>query len=82
MGIYLDKELTFKHHINEKINKANKGIGVIRKLKNILPRSALLTVYCSFVRLHLDFGDVIHDQSKMNRSVIGLNQFNTLRLLP
>ena len=27
--------VTFKHHINEKLNKANKGIGIIRKLKNI-----------------------------------------------
>ena len=47
LGIHLDEELTFKHHINEKINKANKGIGIIRKLNNILPRSALLTIYRS-----------------------------------
>ena len=26
LGIHLDEELTFKHHINEKIDKANKGI--------------------------------------------------------
>ena len=62
MGIHLDEELTFKHHINEKINKANKGIGIIRKLNNILPRSALLTIYRSFIRPHLDYGDVIYDQ--------------------
>ena len=43
LGIHLDEELTFKHHINEKINKANKGIGIIRKLNNILSRSASLT---------------------------------------
>ena len=41
LGIHLDEELTFKHHINEKINKANKDIRIIRKLDNILPRSAL-----------------------------------------
>ena len=62
LGIHLDEELTFKHHINEKINKANKGIGIIRKLNNILPRSALLTIYRSFIRPHLDYGDVIYDQ--------------------
>ena len=62
LGIHLDEELTFKHHINEKINKANKGIGIIRKLNNILPRSALLTIYRSFTRPHLDYGDVIYDQ--------------------
>ena len=61
-GIYLDKELTFKHHINKSINKANKGIGIISKLNNILPRSTLLTIYRSFIRPHLDYGDVIYDQ--------------------
>ena len=62
LGIHLDEELTFKHHINEKINKANKGIGIICKLNNILPHSALLTIYRSFIRPHLDYGDVIYDQ--------------------
>ena len=36
LGIHLDEELTFKHDINEKINKANKIIGIIRKLNTIL----------------------------------------------
>ena len=62
LGIYLDEELTFKYHVNEKIRKANRGIGVIRKLDNILPRSALLTIYRSFIRPHLDYGDVINNQ--------------------
>ena len=60
--MHLDEELTFKHHINKKINKANKGIGIICKLNNILPRSALSTIYRSFIRPHLDYGDVIHDR--------------------
>ena len=62
LGIHLDEELTFKHHINEKINKANAGTGINRKLSNILPRSALLTIYHSFIRPHLDYGVVICDQ--------------------
>ena len=62
LGIHLDEELTFKHHINEKINKANKGIRIIRKLNIILPRSALLTIYRSFIRSHLEYGDVIYNQ--------------------
>ena len=79
LGIHLDEELTFKHHVNEKINKANKGIGIIRKLNNILHRSALSTIYRSFIRPHLNFGDVI--RQKTNRSIVRLNQFNIMRLL-
>ena len=62
LGIHLDEKLNFNHHVKEKITKANKGIGVIKKLSNTLPRDALLTIYKSFVRPHLDYGDIIYDQ--------------------
>ena len=62
LGIHLHEELTLKNHIDEKINKANAVVRVIGKLNNIVPRSAFITVYCSFVRPHLDYGDVIYDQ--------------------
>ena len=51
--------------LHSKINKANKGIGIIRKLNNILPCHALLTIYCSFVRPDLDYDDVIYDQAEI-----------------
>ena len=41
----LVEKLDFGHHITEKVAKANKGIGVIKKLHNVLPRTALLTIY-------------------------------------
>ena len=45
LGIHLNEELRFKHHINEKKNKDNNDIGIISKLNNILSRSVLLTIY-------------------------------------
>ena len=41
----------------------SKTIGLLRKLQNILPRSALLTIYECFIRPHLDYGDIIYDQA-------------------
>ena len=49
LGIHLNEELTFKHN-NEKINKADKGIGNIRKLNKIVPCSALLTILPIFCK--------------------------------
>ena len=49
-------------HIKENINKANSGIGLTRKLQSKLPRNALLTIHKSFVRLRLDYGDIVYDQ--------------------
>ena len=44
------------------MNKAMKGIVLLRKLQFILPRLPLLTIYKSFIQPHLDYGDVIYDQ--------------------
>ena len=62
LGVYLDMKLNFKLHIKEKISKAMKGIGITKKLSNVLPRKSLITIYKSFVRPHLDYGDLIYDQ--------------------
>ena len=61
-GIHLDEKLNFNHHINKKITKENKGIGIIRKLAHVLPRQSLITIYKSFIQPHLDYGDMIYDQ--------------------
>ena len=39
-----------------------KGIGLLRKLRSILTRTSLLTIYKSFIRRHLDYGDIVYDQ--------------------
>ena len=62
LGIVLDERLNFKTHIQNKISKAMTGVGIIKKLSSLLPRKSLLTIYKSFVRPHLDYGDVVYDQ--------------------
>ena len=62
LGLFLDSKLSFFDHINEKFKKATKGVSVIRKMNLLLPCSSLLTIYKSFVRLHLGYGDVIYYQ--------------------
>ena len=62
LGLTLDYKLTFQYHVNKKIKKAMKGIGLLRKLQSVLPRTSFLTVYKSFIRPHLDCADVAYDQ--------------------
>ena len=62
LGLILDEKLNFKEHLKEKMSKAYKGIAVLRKLQNIIPRNSLLTIYKSFIRPHLDYGDIIYHQ--------------------
>ena len=61
LGLFLDPKLSFDEHIRSILIKTRKIIGLIRKLKPIIPTTALLTIYKSFLRPHLDFGDVIYD---------------------
>ena len=58
----MDNQLSFADHIKHAINKSIKSLNVIRKLNHYLPRKTLLTIYKSFIRPHLDYGDVIYDQ--------------------
>ena len=40
-----------------------KTIGLVRKFQPILPRFSLLTIYKTFVRSRLDYGDIIYNQT-------------------
>ena len=62
LGTHLDEKLDFYARIKDKISKAYRGIGIIKKLQSNLPRNALLTIYKSFIKSHLDYGDIVCDQ--------------------
>ena len=72
--------MNFSHHVKEKIAKANKGIGLIRKLAHVLPRQSLLTIYKSFIRTHLDYGDKIYDQPNNESFCNLIEKFNIMQL--
>ena len=54
LGLKLDKRLNFREHLKYKLASANKGIRMLKKLSNNLPRHSLVTLYKTFVRPHLD----------------------------
>ena len=59
----LDEWLNFTEHINSKISKCGKLIEIIEKLFISFPRNALLRIYKSFIRPHLDYADIIYDKA-------------------
>ena len=62
----LDFRLDFQEHWKSLVKKVNKTVSLLRKFQNVLPRSALLTIYKCFVRTHLDYGDIIYDEAFNN----------------
>ena len=60
LGHILDIRLTFSIHIQSVINKARRGIGMLRLSFNYLPRQTLNELYKIYVRPHLDYVDVLY----------------------
>ena len=57
MGLVLDNKLAFKKLFKDKLNKAYFGVGKIKRLRDILLRDSLVTIYKSLIPPHLDYGD-------------------------
>ena len=62
----LDPKLIFETHIKTIIAIVIKTIGLLRKFQRALPRLSLVIMHKSFVRRHLDYGNVIFDQAFKN----------------
>ena len=60
LGFILDSGLTFHSHVREKIISARRGIGVIRFLSKYVSMDVLEQMYKLYVRLHLDYEDIIY----------------------
>ena len=60
LGLTLDSKLSFKSHVNEKIIKGKKDIGIIKYLSKFLPMKTLYQMYKALGRSHLDYCDTIY----------------------
>ena len=58
LGLLLDKRMAFDRHVEVRILRANKDIGLINGLRRYLQRNSLLTIYKAFIRPHIDYGRI------------------------
>ena len=59
LSIVLDSKLGFKFYVDQEVIKCNKLIALIKRFSVIVLRKAVLPIYKSFIRPHLDYGDVL-----------------------
>ena len=60
LGLLLEKGLSFEKHLNEKVIKAKKNIGILKYLSKFLPIKTLDQMYKALVRSLLDYCDIIY----------------------
>ena len=66
LSVVLDFKLTFEEHLKYVLVKVNNAVSFLPKLRNLLPRTSLITVYKAFIRQHLDYGDALYNQAFKN----------------
>ena len=59
IGVIIDKDLTFSDHMNDKINKANRIIGLVRRSLTYLTEDIFLQLYKALVQPHLEYANCI-----------------------
>ena len=55
LGVYIDSKLNWHNHISNLCSQVAKGVGIIGRLKRMLPRNVLRTIYLSLVYPHLSY---------------------------
>jgi len=61
LGITFNAKMTWDDHIRNKCTVASKRITVLKRLHNRVPRETKLTIYKSFIRPVLEYGNVLFD---------------------
>jgi hypothetical protein len=59
LGVLIDNKLSWKDHINYICNKIAKGIGVMRKVREMLNKDTLLSLYYTLIYPYLTYCNII-----------------------
>ena len=59
LGVYLDEKLTWKTHIEQITSKMSKAIGIISRIKHILPKYILHTLYYTMIYPYLHYCNIV-----------------------
>ena len=82
LGLYIDDRLSWKPQIDYVMGKLSRTFGILSKIRNLLPISALCKIYNSLVYPHLTYGLVFWGRaSSTNLNRIWIIQKKILRVV-
>ena len=59
LGLTIRNDLTWSSHVNALVEKSIKLVNIMRSVQHRLQRSTLETIYISFIRPLLEYGDIV-----------------------
>ena len=82
LGVTIQQNLTWSEHIDNISKKFNQHLGLIRRIKFLLPKQARLTLYNSLVLPLLDYSDIVWgDKNSILMNNLQVLQHNAARLI-
>ena len=83
LGVYIDADLKFTKHVEEKVNTANRLLGYLRRTFKYLNKDTLSLLFKSLIRPHLEFGSCIWaPKQKYNIKLVENVQRRATKLIP
>ena len=58
LGVIIDQNLTWKHHVTKTSNQVSKNIGILRRLRNTLPKHVLFTLYNTLILPYISYSNI------------------------
>ncbi|KAK2556625.1 putative RNA-directed DNA polymerase from transposon X-element [Acropora cervicornis] len=82
LGILIDNNLSWKYHIDYISSKVSKGIGMIARLRHLVPFATLLNIYRSLIEPYISYGLIAWGQAaNIHLNKILILQKRALRLM-
>ena len=67
LGIYIGDKITFSEHTNKISTNLSRGVGVLRKMKQIVPRNVLKQLFYAIIYSKFTYGITCYGSSYQNQ---------------
>ena len=67
LGIYIDDKITFREHTNKISTKLSRGVGLLRKMKQIVPRHVLKQIFYAIIYSKFTYGITCYGSAYQNQ---------------
>ena len=68
LGVHIDEKLTFGTHISKLCSKISRGIGILRRLKPLVPLNVLKQLYFAFIYSQFSYAITTYQSAYLNQA--------------
>ena len=82
LGIYIDRNLTWKHHVSYVLNKLSKCTGILCRVQHLLGREPLCKLYCTLFLPYITYCSMVWGNTyHSNITPIFIKQKEVMRIV-